>query len=153
MLTFQALDGTRMRPFPSVEAMDEHIIARWNDVVRPSDHVIHLGDVAWTRAGLARVRQLHGRKWLIPGNHDRFDAKDYFDVGFEKLWGSHKANGWLLTHFPVHESSLDQYKGNVHGHIHERPSPTGPYINVSVEAVNYTPVSLEVLRVPLTECR
>jgi calcineurin-like phosphoesterase family protein len=32
---------------------------------------------------------------------------------------------------------------NVHGHIHGNPTPIGRYINVSVEAINYTPIALE----------
>jgi calcineurin-like phosphoesterase family protein len=31
----------------------------------------------------------------------------------------------------------------VHGHIHQNPSPEGRYINMSVEAINYTPVDIE----------
>lgn len=33
------------------------------------------------------------------------------------------------------------------GHIHQNPSPEGPYRNVSVEAIDYTPVNIEELRV------
>ena len=36
---------------------------------------------------------------------------------------------------------------NVHGHIHQNPSPKGPYKNVSVEAIAYTPVNIENLRI------
>ena len=30
-----------------------------------------------------------------------------------------------------------------HGHLHEKPSPAGPYVNLSVERWAYHPVSLE----------
>jgi calcineurin-like phosphoesterase family protein len=33
------------------------------------------------------------------------------------------------------------------GHIHQHASPAGPYKNVSVEAINYTPVNIEELRI------
>jgi hypothetical protein len=33
------------------------------------------------------------------------------------------------------------------GHIHQNPSPEGPYRNVCVEQINYTPVNIEELRV------
>src|SRR5437762_1867527 len=38
------------RPFPSVAAMDEGMIERWNEVVGPDDEVWHLGDFARTAA-------------------------------------------------------------------------------------------------------
>jgi len=31
------------------------------------------------------------------------------------------------------------------GHIHQNPSPPGRYINVCVEAIDYTPVHIETL--------
>jgi calcineurin-like phosphoesterase family protein len=47
--------------------------------------------------------------------------------------------------------SMGRALGNAHGHIHEKPSPPGPYLNVSVESINYTPISLEEARKRLTE--
>jgi calcineurin-like phosphoesterase family protein len=146
MLTFLTAEGHRLRPFTSVEEMDEHIIERWNSVVRPHDHVYHLGDVAMKKTGLAQVQRLHGHKRLVPGNHDIFEAKDYLAAGFEKVYGMRVLDGWLFTHLPVHPSQLgERFKGNVHGHLHEKEPPEGPYLNVSVEAVNYRPVPLEAL--------
>jgi calcineurin-like phosphoesterase family protein len=37
------------RPFTSVDAMDQALIARWNDTVRNGDEVWVLGDVAMGR--------------------------------------------------------------------------------------------------------
>ena len=136
-----------IRPgFSSVEEMDEHMVERWNAVVKPSDHVYHLGDVAMKRPDLKIVKRLNGHKRLVFGNHDIYDHKNYTEVGFEKVMGSRVLEGWLMTHIPVHPESLGRFRGNVHGHIHERPSPSGSYINVSVERINYTPLALEELR-------
>ena len=60
--------------------------------------------------------------------------------------------GLLLTHVPVHPSTLgeDRFTGvpikNVHGHIHQNPSPPGPYKCVCVEQINYTPINIEELK-------
>lgn len=64
------------RPFASAAEMDEALIDRWNDAVRPADEVWHLGDVALGRLAesLPLVARLHGRKRLIIGNHDRIFA-------------------------------------------------------------------------------
>lgn len=148
ILTFRKADGERIRPqFSCVEEMDEFMVDRWNATVRPQDHVYHLGDVAMKKPGLAMVRRLTGHKRLVPGNHDIFDVKDYLACGFQKICGMRVLDNWLMTHIPIHPESLGRFKGNVHGHIHERAAYPGAYINVSVEAVNYTPVALEALRV------
>ncbi len=147
MLTFKTLAGEFVRPgFACVEEMDEHIVDRWNSTVRVQDHVYHLGDVAMRREHLGIVKRLNGHKRLIPGNHDIFDVKDYLACGFQKVFGMRVLDNWIMTHIPIHPESLARFKGNVHGHIHERSCFPGRYINVSVEAVGYTPVSLEALR-------
>lgn len=146
ILAFCGLDGQRIRPqFASVEEMNEHIVDRWNATVRPQDHVYHLGDVAMRKDQLGIVKRLNGHKRLVLGNHDIFEAKDYLAAGFSKVFGARVLDGWLMTHFPVHLASRGRFRGNVHGHIHERPAPVGGYVNVSVEAVGYTPVALEAL--------
>jgi calcineurin-like phosphoesterase family protein len=72
------------------------------------------------------------------------------------MWRMFPEFGLLLTHVPVHSSSLHKTgrKGqpdftlqNIHGHIHNRESPSGPYVNVSVEAIGYIPVNIETLRI------
>ena len=61
------------------------------------------------------------------------------------VWRPFPEFGLLLTHVPIHESGInpEKYGLNVHGHIHEKASPKGPYRNVSVEAIGYTPVNIE----------
>ncbi len=60
------------RPFQTVEDMDEALILRWNERVKPTDMVFHLGD--FSLADVDRTREifarLNGRKYLITGNHD-----------------------------------------------------------------------------------
>jgi calcineurin-like phosphoesterase family protein len=138
------------RPFTSVEEMNEVMVQRWNTVVRPGDHVYHLGDVAFNRPSLQIVRRLVGKKRLILGNHDQERMQDYAAVGFQKIMGARVFGGVLFTHYPVHPMSagdngndLVKIKGNAHGHIHERSAPVGPYVNLSVEWTDYNPVSLE----------
>lgn len=144
ILTFCGADGARIRPdFDSADEMDEYMVERWNSVVRPGDKVYHLGDVAMRKEHLSIVRRLHGQKRLVRGNHDIFDTRLYIEAGFKEAYGVRVLAGMLLSHFPVHPSSVGRFLGNVHGHIHERPSPDGPYLNVSVEAVAYTPITLE----------
>lgn len=131
------------RPFACAAEMDEAIVKRWNEVVKPSDHVYHLGDVAMRKPDLATVKRLNGKKRLVMGNHDIFEVKDYLAAGFQKVMAVRVLDNVLLSHFPVHPGSLGRFRGNAHGHIHEKPSPAGPYLNLCVERTNYTPVTLE----------
>lgn len=63
------------RPFPSVTAMDEFLIAVWNECVRPDDEIWHLGDFARTGKAVPDLLcRLNGRKHLIRGNNDPSEA-------------------------------------------------------------------------------
>lgn len=93
------------RPFANTQEMNETLIQNWNMVVRPTDSVWVLGDVALgkIRESLALVKRLNGNKLLVPGNHDRcwsghqrirpVDREIYQEVGFtiypEQVWISH----------------------------------------------------------------
>lgn len=156
--------GELVRPgFSDVDEMDEHMIERWNSVVKQGDIVYHLGDVVmgdkeWFKQNWPR---LNGSKRLIVGNHD--DIKFLASGGFFKkvqMWRMFPEFGLMLSHVPLHPSNLLRLRDkggiwpdecenllNVHGHIHQNKSPDGPYENVSVEAINYTPVNIEDLRV------
>jgi calcineurin-like phosphoesterase family protein len=149
--------GNLVRPqFSSVEEMNEVMIQRWNEVVRPGDKVYHLGDVVmgndqenWMKRNWPR---LMGQKRLICGNHD--NIKMLSSGGFfakVALWRVFSEFGLILSHIPLHESSLvrgskGQQMVNVHGHIHSNPSPPGPYRCVCVEQTDYRPVNIEELR-------
>lgn len=136
------------RPFSSVKEMDECLIENWNETVRDQDIVYHLGDVYFGTEGRV-VNKLKGRKRLVLGNHDN-GLDDHLRRHFQKIsvWRMFPEFGLLLTHVPVHESALEAKKlVNVHGHIHDNTSPSGPYKCVCVEQTNYKPVDIEKLRV------
>ncbi len=151
MLSFKNREGELMRPFSSVKEMNDLMVENWNAVVKDEDIIYHLGDLYMGSLNCMRdlMKQLKGRKRLIVGNHD--DIKVIAREGFFQkiqVWRMFPEFGLLLTHVPVHNSSLD-IKGlvNVHGHTHCKPSPTEKHINVCVEVTNYTPVNIEDLRI------
>lgn len=155
ILNFVNDKGEKIRSFHDVYEMDEIMIKNWNAVVSEQDKVYHLGDVYFGSQERANqiLSRLKGKKRLILGNHD--NGKDsVLQKHFQKvgLWRTFKEEGLLLTHVPVHPSTLKEgrfgeYKMiNVHGHIHANPSPDGPYKCVCVEQINYTPVNIEILK-------
>ena len=153
MLTFTNSDGTLVRPeFSNVEEMDEFMVERWNSVVRPQDKVYHLGDVVIRRQNLSILERLNGTKRLILGNHDIFDLKDYSKY-FKKIYAMRKLDDMVLTHIPLHPESVNRFGLNVHGHIHRNTVrqynsefADTRYFNVSVEMINYTPISIDEVR-------
>lgn len=156
-LKFKQPDGSPMRPFTSVEEMDETMVARWNAVVRPQDKVYHLGDVLVKAKDPRILGRLNGHKRLVLGNHDDLDSQVYLKY-FDTLYSSRRLDGMMLTHIPLHPDSLKgpMIIGNVHGHLHNNSHrmphelPCPPYLNVSVELINYTPISLEDCKHRLT---
>jgi calcineurin-like phosphoesterase family protein len=131
------------RPFGQLTEMNETIVERWNSVVRPQDHVYCLGDVAMKRKELEIVRRLNGHKRLIFGNHDIFEYKEYVKVGFQKLMAYRVLDNVIMSHIPIALTSMGRFLGNIHGHIHTSPDLVGPYLNVSVEKINYTPIHFD----------
>jgi calcineurin-like phosphoesterase family protein len=144
-------DGTKLRPWNTIEEMDEALVDNWNSVIKPNDKVYHLGDVVINRKALPTLGRLNGKKVLIKGNHDIFKLSEY-STYFYDIRGYHVLDNMLLCHIPVHPNSKDRFKANIHGHTHanvildifEKPDPW--YIPVSVEQINYTPISFEEIR-------
>lgn len=137
------------RPFESVEHMNEAMITNWNSMVKHKDIVYHLGDVYFGSQKEADeiLYRLHGEKRLILGNHD--NGKDtVLQKHFQKimLWRDFMEFGLHLTHVPIHQSSILHDRINVHGHIHDKQSPDGPYKCLCVEHTEYKPVPIEEIR-------
>ena len=134
------------RPFKDSEEMDESLISMWNKTVNKDDKVYHLGDVGFKSFAKLKLifDRLNGTKVLIKGNHDGFKLSQYSQL-FKDVRGSHQLAGYLLTHIPIHPDSLSRWKGNIHGHVHDKSLSDKRYINVSVENINYTPIALDLL--------
>ena len=110
-------DGSKLRPWNDPTEMDEAMIKAWNERVKPTDKVYHLGDVVINRKALATLGRLNGDKVLIRGNHDIFRDDEYRQY-FRELRAYHVMNGMILSHIPVHEASLGRFGVNIHGHLH-----------------------------------
>jgi len=115
---FMRDDGiTKLRPWDNTEEMDEAMVKAWNERVKTTDKVYHLGDVVINRKALNIMHRLNGDKVLIRGNHDIFKDEDY-RVHFRELRAYHVMNGLILSHIPVHPDSLGRFGTNIHGHLH-----------------------------------
>jgi calcineurin-like phosphoesterase family protein len=159
ILKFKDDKGTHFRGdlFKSVEEMDEHMIERWNSVVKEGDKVYQLGDIAFSAEHFAKIRpRLNGSIRWVPGNHD--PVMEMLRGGWFKkvygVWRIFSEEGLVMTHVPIRRDNFPTHrkvKVNVHGHIHQNmvktdglPDPF--YYNVCVEVTGYTPVHMDILR-------
>lgn len=161
------------RPFENIDEMNKVLIENWNNTVTDFDTIFHLGDVALTSESEMRelIPKLKGKKILVKGNHDKKSNEFFRNVGFgiipenplklnkEKL---------ILSHKPLKDTEIPDGYVNVHGHIHNNPLhkinpetnemeyPEELYsdklhFNVSVDVIDFKPISLEELLKRLEE--
>lgn len=152
ILTFKDQCGNPVRSFDDVHHMNEVIVAKHNSVVGVNDKVYFLGDVAFSLRGLGFLERMNGTKVLIKGNHDNLKLSQYAQF-FKDVRSCHQLDKFILTHIPIHTDSLSRWAGNIHGHLHTNnimlngTKVKDPrYFNVSVEQIDYTPISLEEVK-------
>lgn len=148
------------RPFANAKEMDDAIRTKWNETVKDGDIVYHLGDVYFgAKIGNNEepedfLKTLKGRKRLLLGNHDEL-KNGVLQRSFQKvgLWRKFSEFGLILTHVPVHESTLYETPDanfpcyiNVHGHIHDKAAPSGMHFNASVEWLEYGLINVDEIR-------
>jgi calcineurin-like phosphoesterase family protein len=145
------------RPFISVDEMNEEIIKRWNERVRPKDEVWHLGDFALgDRQRINEiVERLNGRIHICWGNHDHrqtrkltcFASSQYvaqIKVGDDMVFMSHYAHRvWNKSHYGSY---------HVYGHSHGGCLPLGRSLDVGVDCWDFMPVTFEEIKSRLMEC-
>ena len=144
--------GVFFRPFGTVRWADRTMMDAWHELVGADDTIICLGDVGVDGSVQAHHqrswREAPGVKWLVLGNHDVDPVNQARPVAVGRTAATLFAPGdppLLLTHVPL----LQVPHGwvNVHGHVHQRESPTrNRHINVSVEQLNYRPARLSDIR-------
>lgn len=144
------------RPFDDVNQMNEILIQNWNKKIGVEDRVFVLGDFAL--CGKDKIiefgNQLKGRKILVLGNHEGASLKTYYEAGFEMVYKYPiYFNNWILSHMPQPNCPCV----NIHGHLHQInvddcldfEKGEKPYINVSADKINFTPISLKEIEMKI----
>ncbi len=147
VVNFKNTDGTKARDFDTVQDMEDAMVQMHNEIVKPTDKVYMLGDIAFNARGLDKVKQMNGIKILVKGNHDQLKLNKYVDV-FKDVRGCHVMNGLVFTHIPIHVDQLGRFGCNVHGHLHMNRVMQGDKIDprflcVSVEHTDLRPIEFE----------
>lgn len=137
------------RPFKNLTSMRETIINNWNSLITDSnnDTIYLLGDIG----DIDILEFLKGKIIIVTGNHDNAEEikrrYPHIEVNTHPimvgpLWLSHEPIGYMPPECPYL---------NIHGHLHrfnyglfDRTWKGGNrYFCVSVEQINYTPISIE----------
>lgn len=150
------------------ESHEVIMLSNWAERVRDEDQILHLGDVTMgaPRRWEKIIARMPGEKFLMKGNHDHRDDAPYLRAGFEIvepfIWRPNTEPDLRVafTHEPIGTKwspggfPLDDWDVNIHGHVHQKsfgtkpveydgaPLPEKGYVNISVEAIDLTPVRL-----------
>ena len=171
VITFYDVDsGSKepMRPFDTIEEMDECILDHWSECIRPGDTLWHLGDVVgpnqenldWFIDEMHSV--LNGvDATVLLGNHDNGMrlAKTGLFKNIEGDIDARAAYGFYATHEPVHIDTLYHWERtqapsvNIHGHIHTFREIDDLWINLCVEMTDFAPVNFEDILMRINEVR
>ena len=145
------------RPFKTLEDMDNTIIRKWNERVKPDDIVFHLGDFCFRNSPGGKLgegtihnaiyyeKQLNGKIILIQGNHDRNNSSKSIIHNATIKFGGRTIN---LVHNPEHAKYAML---NFVGHVHEKwkykkekdvsCGGVTNIINVGVDQWNFYPIT------------
>ncbi len=137
------------RPFPDVETMEESLIDRWNLVVPKVANVLVLGDFILVdrEEASAIVARLHGKIYLLRGNHDRWRSDEWFmEAGFAGIYHDPITIGNIVfSHKPIPTRELgDNF--NVHGHVHRHCSNDPKHLCICPEVTEYAPLTMKQIR-------
>ena len=119
----------------------------YHKVVTKRDKVFFLGDIAFNQECLEDVSTwVADKKVLVIGNHDldNIPMKEIVKH-FDEVYSLYKYKEFWLSHCPMHPAEL-RGKYNVHGHVHFNSVPDPRYLNVSLENIDYAPISLDDVR-------
>lgn len=139
------------RPFKNLIEMKETIINNWNNTVKEEDEVYLLGDIG----DIEILNHLNGRIIIVLGNHDDYKeikekypnieiSKNPIMIGY--TWLSHEPIGYMPPEIPYLNIHAHTHRFN-YGLLKRRWNDGNRYFCVSVEQINYTPISEKQIKV------
>lgn len=130
------------RPFSTVEEMDNEIIKRHNEVVKPEDTVIHAGDFTLRKTlheAENYIRRLNGKHIFLRGSHDYW-MDDFYHEILEKEINGHFI---VVCHYAMKVWAKSHYDSwQLFGHSHGKLEGVGKQMDIGVDTHNFYPYSL-----------
>jgi calcineurin-like phosphoesterase family protein len=155
------------RPFENVHEMNEKIIENYNAIVAPDDHLYFLGDFSFCSPGLTIefLKRLHGKKFMIQGNHDKALTKeevrpyiewlkDYHKLSIQDKDAARGVQDIVLMHYAMrvwdksHWGAWQLY-GHSHGSLPDDPNALA--IDVGVDCHNFKPITYDEIKVIMSK--
>ena len=142
------------RPFKNVKEMNDAIIQRHNERVKPEDTVFFLGDFIFKGGKDMSVefeKKLNGKFIFIKGNHDNSNS---LKTVITKMYLYYGSKDVCMTHRP--EQSDPAVFLNLCGHVHERYkvrrlNENSLIVNVSVDVWDFYPVAFNQINACVAE--
>ncbi len=142
------------RPFKTLEAMNNTIIRKHNERVKPEDIVFHIGDFCFKNSpggksgegvrtpAIEWEKKLNGKIIHIQGNHDNNNSTKTIIRNLTIKYGGKRVN---LVHNPDHASLSHEI--NFCGHIHNKwkfmKTPITILVNIGVDVWNFYPQTFQ----------
>ena len=130
-----------LRPFDSVEEMDDEIIKNHNAMVGMEDVVVHAGDFTLLakKGAESYQRRLNGQHIFIKGSHD------YWNKDLPYMWEKKIGDIYVVAcHYAMRTWPRSRYKSLlVHGHSHGKLPLFDNSYDVGVDNNSYYPIPLE----------
>jgi len=148
------------RPFRNIQEMNEVLIVKWNNRVKPEDTVYHNGDFCFknSKGGKPGEGMLHksthwqdklnGRIIFVAGNHDKNNSTKTIIHKIVIKYGHHFIN---MVHDPKYYDERFQinFIAHVHNHwkfrriLHPTLDQYTDLVNIGVDQWDFQPVSFE----------
>jgi calcineurin-like phosphoesterase family protein len=136
------------RPFSDTDHMNRSLLENYRSVVGKDDVSIWVGDVTFERGGThitnTMLASLPGYKILVFGNHDLDKTGTLRNLLFDEVHSVYQLGNLIFSHYPWNFKVPDDHY-NIHGHTHDKNTGKPRHVNVSVERLGYTPISLATL--------
>ncbi len=132
--------------FTSVEEHNEVIFDNLASSVSKRDHLLLLGDVAFTPFWQERVNSIKClKKTLIMGNHETDRQVPFQQIVdcYDSIHSMWSKKGCWFTHCPIHPQEFRGRRLNIHGHLHTYDVPDNRYVNLCVDKTDFKPRDLQ----------
>lgn len=126
--------------------MDEELIKRHNEVVRPDDIVIHAGDFTLGSQQFAEniIKRLNGLHKFIRGSHDYWRGAKHPTMWEKDIDGQYV----VVCHYAMRTWPRSHYNSwQLYGHSHGGLPSFGKSYDIGVDNNNFYPVSFEQLKI------
>ena len=124
------------------------MIKIWNSVITSDNQTVYVnGDFCFGNKNKVKdiFDQLNGRKRIVLGNHDKCKFKDYYEIGFDRVYDKPImiGNFCILSHEPLQWVKDGDVYMNVYAHVHTQDMYkdfTQNSFCTSAERLDYKPI-------------